>query len=83
MLQSCWLSSDHCRHRAEEEIGKALRSPPLWLREHHLEAATRWYARAGALGGRGLWDRVAEGGTVTDPYQIEAAAGSIRAPHHR
>lgn len=59
MLRSCWQSSEHCRYRGQEELGKALRAPPLWLRVHHLEAAERWYARAEELAGSGLWDQLA------------------------
>lgn len=61
MLGSCWQSSEHCRYRAQEEIGKAMRAPPVWLRVHHLEAAERWFRRADSLGDNGLWDHAAAG----------------------
>lgn len=58
MLYSNWHSSDHCLHRAQEEVRKAVGAPLAWLRVHHLEAAIEWVERAQALAGTGLWDRL-------------------------
>jgi hypothetical protein len=74
VLGSCWQSSEHCRFRATEEIGKAVRAPLLWLRVHHLEAAAAWYARADAIGGTGLWDRLAAARAELDDRGGEAPA---------
>lgn len=56
MLKSNWDSSDHCRHRAQEEIRKAVTAPLGWLRVHHLEAAFEWIDRGNRLGDAGPWD---------------------------
>lgn len=58
MLQSNWHSSDHCLHRAQEEVRKAVGAPLVWLRVHHLEAAIEWVERGRQLGGTGLWDQL-------------------------
>lgn len=69
MLHSNWHSSDHCLHRAQEEVRKAVGAPLAWLRVHHLDAAIEWIERGRKLGDSGVWDRL-----EPPPPAIPAAA---------